>query len=344
MFRLQMKRLADAGWTTVLPDQISPDGQLSIIDGQLSIIDGQLSIIDGQLSNIDGRWSMVDGRWFEKGFAKPSDSLSPRSAGDEKQQILPPRSTGDEKQQTLPPRSAGDEIQQTLPPRSAGGELKGGAPVNNKHFHLIFDDGYENIYRYAFPVLNELGFRASIFIPSDYIGRTNDWDHQLLGRRFQHLSGSKLKELSSAGWMIGSHGVSHKDLTRVSEKQLEGELINSRTELQDIIGTDVGWISFPFGRYGAREIGAAVKAGYSGCVVPYRRSSVRKPIDFHILEADAVYLWDTVSMVTRRLRRCNGYPLGRRFRILTNSFSLGTVIWKRLFSKIDRRESLATFD
>ncbi len=223
-----------------------------------------------------------------------------------------------------------NQVKQKLPPpSSAGGESKGGVSIDNNHFHLIFDDGYEGIYHHAFPVLEELGFKASVFIPSGYIGKMNDWDHQLLGRRFRHLSVSMLNELSAAGWMIGSHGVSHTDLSGEGDKQLRNELSVSRSMLQDIIGFDIKWLSFPFGRYGRRVIDAAVDAGYSGAVVPVLRSSVDIPDYFSILEADAVYSWDTPGMVLKRLRRGSGYRLGRGLRMVMNSFSLGTVIWKR---------------
>ncbi|NLA21524.1 MAG: polysaccharide deacetylase family protein, partial [Candidatus Marinimicrobia bacterium] len=44
---------------------------------------------------------------------------------------------------------------------------------------LTFDDGYQDIYLYAFPILKSLGIPATIFIITDYLDRPNTWDINL---------------------------------------------------------------------------------------------------------------------------------------------------------------------
>jgi peptidoglycan/xylan/chitin deacetylase (PgdA/CDA1 family) len=210
------------------------------------------------------------------------------------------------------------------------GELKEGAH-QKKRFHLIFDDGYEGIYRHAYPILEELGYKATVFIPSGFIGKDNTWDYHFFGRPFRHMNQQMLRDLSKAGWMIGSHGISHSDFLSLNQKQQRQELLASREMLSEIIEDEVKWISFPFGRYSKREIEASYEAGYVGAVVPVINKSVKTPSEIAIIIADAVYCWDPTGIIPGRLERGRGYGTGRLFRSITNKCSYGTVLYKRLF-------------
>ena len=204
---------------------------------------------------------------------------------------------------------------------------------SRRRFLLIFDDGYECIFRYALPVLRELNFRATLFMPSGYIGKTNDWDHQLLGRRFNHLDTDMLLSLVDAGWEVGSHTVSHIDLLHVDRERQTDEILNSRLKLRELTGQEVSWISFPFGRYNRDVLEIAVNAGYSGGIIPVQYDSIALPDGFHLINADAVYRWDSNSSVKSLLERGKGYKLSRKLRLAANKLSFGTVIWKRLCKK-----------
>ncbi|NQT35526.1 polysaccharide deacetylase family protein [bacterium] len=212
---------------------------------------------------------------------------------------------------------------------------------STKQFLLIFDDGYKCIYKYALPVLREFGFRATVFIPSAYLGKTNDWDHQLLGRRFDHLDRDMLLSLIKEGWEIGSHTVSHIDLLQAGREHQADEIFNSRLKLKELTGQEVNWISFPFCRYDRKILEIAINAGYSGGVIPVQHDSVTAPDGFCLLKADAVYRWDSGSSVNRLLERGNGYKLSGRLRSAANRLSYGTVLWKRLFSNANGRTPLA---
>lgn len=43
---------------------------------------------------------------------------------------------------------------------------------------VTFDDGYQNVYRYAYPVLKRLALPATVFVPTDFLqsGRAQWWD------------------------------------------------------------------------------------------------------------------------------------------------------------------------
>jgi peptidoglycan/xylan/chitin deacetylase (PgdA/CDA1 family) len=128
---------------------------------------------------------------------------------------------------------------------------------------LTFDDGYESVYTRVYPELCERGVTATVFPVVGAIGHDNRWDVRLSFRRFRHLSWEQLKELSAAGFEVGSHTMSHRDLTRMAAPRLRSELGDSKRMLEDRLGAPVRSIAFPFGRHNDRVIGEAVEAGYT---------------------------------------------------------------------------------
>ncbi len=131
---------------------------------------------------------------------------------------------------------------------------------------LTFDDGYESVYRYAFPVLQEVGFTAVVFVVTGYRGKWNTWDANLGGIRFRHLNDDQLRHLWEAGWELGSHTVSHRALIYLNDAEVRRELEESRAVLENLTGAGVTVVAYPFGRQNARIRRMAHQAGYRfGC-------------------------------------------------------------------------------
>jgi len=208
----------------------------------------------------------------------------------------------------------------------------GGLPPSTgakKRFLLSFDDGYESVFHNALPILSEVGYQGMVFIPTGCIGRYNDWDNQLLGRRFRHLDRGMIRELVANGWLIGSHGITHSDMTALNPETLRRELTESRIELQDLTGNPIEWLAFPFGRYNRDVVAAAYEAGYKGGVTPALHRNGIAP-DFILWRADAVYLWDPSRLVAGRPNRSGiAYRSGRLFRRATNLCANGTLLYDR---------------
>ena len=96
---------------------------------------------------------------------------------------------------------------------------------------LTFDDAYDSIYRYAAPLMLEYGFTGTVFVISQFVDSWNNWDVNLGGKKFKHLSWSQLVELKKLGFGIESHGVSHADLTQVKKDRLYRELSHYKKEI-----------------------------------------------------------------------------------------------------------------
>ena len=110
-----------------------------------------------------------------------------------------------------------------------------------------FDDAYDNVYKNAFPIMKEYGFTATVFVCPDLIGKTNDWNHRDEVVRF-HMDEKMLQRLKYEGWEIGSHGIGHYNLLRLSQTDLEKCIEGSKKMLSDMFG-DVNSFCYPYGEH-----------------------------------------------------------------------------------------------
>lgn len=121
---------------------------------------------------------------------------------------------------------------------------------SSKRNNLIictFDDAYVGVLTYALPILKRYDFSATIFVCYDYIGESNDWNFKDTKSR-KHLSVLELQMLKSEGWEIGSHGLTHKSLLRLTDSELYNEIKTSKSKLQELFGS-INTYAYPYGDY-----------------------------------------------------------------------------------------------
>ena len=123
--------------------------------------------------------------------------------------------------------------------------------ISGKEAILSFDDGEMNNYSCAFPILKELGFNAYFFIIVKRVG--NDG----------YMGWKELKELTQAGMIIGSHGLSHEILTNLKDSHVIEELKASKECLEGNLGIPINTFSVPRGFYNDKIIQMAYTAGYT---------------------------------------------------------------------------------
>ena len=125
-----------------------------------------------------------------------------------------------------------------------GGHVPDGAVV------LTFDDGFENFYQHAYPVLRRYGFTATIFLVTDYCGKDNSWPSQPAHvERRPLLRWPHVKEMSEAGMAFGAHSRTHPDLTKLSSRDAEAEMLASKHAIQEAVQRPVESFAYPYGAY-----------------------------------------------------------------------------------------------
>jgi peptidoglycan/xylan/chitin deacetylase (PgdA/CDA1 family) len=130
---------------------------------------------------------------------------------------------------------------------------------------ITFDDGYVNVLEAALPELRRHGFTASMFIISDRLGESNEWDE---GPSWPLMSADQVAELAAAGMEIGSHSATHRRLAGIGADRLEAEVASSRARLGDLLGTPIRGFAYPYGSMDAAARQAVRDAGYDwACAV-----------------------------------------------------------------------------
>jgi len=119
----------------------------------------------------------------------------------------------------------------------------------NRYAILSFDDGYKSFLKAA-DILNDIGFTATFFI-------TKDW----CKNRKNFLSDLEIKELASIQ-EIGSHTVSHPNLTKIPQQSIHYELFESKKWIEDIIQGHTHSLSVPGGSINSKVIKTALEVGY----------------------------------------------------------------------------------
>jgi peptidoglycan/xylan/chitin deacetylase (PgdA/CDA1 family) len=101
---------------------------------------------------------------------------------------------------------------------------------------LSFDDGYDNFYQNAFSILKEREMTAVVYVIA---GKYSD----------QYINASQIKEIADGGIEIGSHTITHLNLTDLNGARINQELLESKSRLETIIEKPVVSFCYPAGKY-----------------------------------------------------------------------------------------------
>jgi peptidoglycan/xylan/chitin deacetylase (PgdA/CDA1 family) len=110
-----------------------------------------------------------------------------------------------------------------------------------KRFVLTFDDGYEDFYTDAFPLLLQCGFSATVFLATDRIR-----DSAVRVEGADYLTWREVRELHAQGITFGSHSVTHADLRSLGPDQIDYEIGYSKETIEQKLGASVESFSYPF--------------------------------------------------------------------------------------------------
>ncbi len=129
---------------------------------------------------------------------------------------------------------------------------------------ITFDDGYRSVHDYALPVLRRLVCPALLFVPTDFVGRTNEFDSNVEPPE-PMCTWDELGELSRSGVAVQSHGKTHRAFSDISPAERRHEVAGSKAALEARLGRAVDVFAYPYGddADGADDVRAALaESGY----------------------------------------------------------------------------------
>jgi peptidoglycan/xylan/chitin deacetylase (PgdA/CDA1 family) len=134
------------------------------------------------------------------------------------------------------------------------GELTGllsqGKPAPGKSVVLTFDDGLESLYTYAYPILAENSYPATIFLVAGYCGRVNNWPSQPVGLPEQRLlNWDQIREMDQNSIEFGAHTMTHPRLDLLSPLDSEQEILESKLLIEEKLGHSTRTFAYPYGWY-----------------------------------------------------------------------------------------------
>ncbi len=124
-----------------------------------------------------------------------------------------------------------------------------GGYLPEKPVLITFDDGFVDVYQYAYPVLRERSMVATWYIVASYLNAQDC------------VTTEQALELISNGWEIGSHSMTHQDLQYTQDTNYE--MAQSRVVLMRELNVPINTFAYPYGSVNEYVFEKAIKYGFS---------------------------------------------------------------------------------
>ncbi|MCX6034615.1 MAG: polysaccharide deacetylase family protein [Chloroflexi bacterium] len=118
---------------------------------------------------------------------------------------------------------------------------------------ISFDDGYENVYENAYPVMQVQAFTGVMYLIVDAVGSQG------------YMDVGQIQEMTANGWEIGSHSMTHPHLPAVHD-QINYEAGQSKGRLKTEIGVSVETFAYPYGEIDPFVVSKVAEYGYLAAV------------------------------------------------------------------------------
>ncbi len=154
---------------------------------------------------------------------------------------------------------------------------------------ITFDDGYRDNYTHAFPVLERLGLRATVYVSTAYVetGDCFPWVMRNTNGREPHdddrpLTWDHLHEMLRSGvFTVGSHTLTHPLLSGLDRASAHREICESKRVLESQLGVPVPTFCYPAGDFNRETIQLVDQSGYAAAVVTPNRFILETPLTLH---------------------------------------------------------------
>lgn len=134
--------------------------------------------------------------------------------------------------------------------------LQRGDPLPEKPIVFTFDDGYDDNFAYAFPLLVKYGFTGTFFLITEPID----------AGREGYMTWPQVSLMSRMGMDMEPHTYTHPDLTGQPVDYIVWQVIGSKEAIEERTGKTCRFFSYPSGRYDAPVVDVLRSAHFWGAV------------------------------------------------------------------------------
>lgn len=127
---------------------------------------------------------------------------------------------------------------------------------------ITLDDGFEDNYTQAFPLLQQYNMPATIFLVSGVIGGVNEW---MSGRNFSErrmLNWQQIEEMNRHNISFGAHTVSHPKLSELSDLLAAEEISQSKQQIEENLGHACDHFAYPYGLFNDKTCEIVKQSGF----------------------------------------------------------------------------------
>jgi GT2 family glycosyltransferase/peptidoglycan/xylan/chitin deacetylase (PgdA/CDA1 family) len=179
---------------------------------------------------------------------------------------------------------------------------------------VTFDDAYADLIPAAIEILSSRGIPAVVFAVGGQIGGSNEWDRHLGARALRLLDAQGLLTLVAAGIEIGSHSLSHRQLTKVDGEEVPAEMRESAEQIEAAGLPRPRAFAYPYGEWDQRAAAAAAESGYAAAFT-VEPGLVRPGCDRYALPRIEVLASDTPKTIQVKIATAS-WPRKLRERVL----------------------------
>jgi peptidoglycan/xylan/chitin deacetylase (PgdA/CDA1 family) len=204
--------------------------------------------------------------------------------------------------------------------------MNGVAGLPDRSVAITLDDGFEDNYYHALPILSKYRIPATVFLVTGLIGGYNTWMTSRHYAEHKMLGWNQIQEMAANGVQFGAHTVTHPRLPELDEASARREITDSKTMIEDRLGTAVQHFAYPYGLFDDQARHLVEDAGFT-LACSTRAGFNNRALDPLLLHRIEVYgtdpVWKLKQKITFGINDASlFFPLtyyGRRFRMRLNS-------------------------
>ena len=155
--------------------------------------------------------------------------------------------------------------------------------IEKKIFIITFDDGYEDIYMNALPILKKYSFKSVCFFVPEFIGKYNIWDENKKDFiKLNLMNIDQIKSWCNEGMSAGSHTSSHKNLNKINYDEKLNQILGPKKFFFENLSLNINSFSYPFGQFDNESV-EIVKKNYDFAVTTKRSRYKQDKFEFSLL-------------------------------------------------------------